>query len=241
VNRYEHNKLIHVEKRISLDSNKITGTNQITGANIVKAGKDVYFDLLNEFENEQSKEKIVQQFKHNIQPYFKNFRCHLLFNGGHIDACFSILKPGLILASSHFSEYHKTFPDWEIILLDRPEFQNFDKPNSFHGEKNWYIPNDKKNNSFHEHIINYAFDWVGNFTETYFDINCLIVDEKNILMLGENENLYKLLAKKGINVHTVPFRTRTFWDGGLHCLTVDILRDCMLQDYFNFQDDLIVY
>ena len=241
VHWYEHDKRINVEKRISLDPNKITGTNQITGSHIVKAGKDVYFDFVYEYENAQSKDKIVQQFKQNVQPYFKNFRCHLLFNGGHIDGYFAILKPGLILASNYFSDYSKTFPGWELILLDQPEFQNFNKSNAFHREKNWYVPNLKRDNSFNEHIINYALDWVGNFKETYFDLNCLIVDEKNVLMLGENEYLYKTLQNKGMNVHTVPFRTRTFWDGGLHCLTVDILRDSTLTDYFHFKDNLIIY
>ena len=82
---------------------------------------------------------------------------------------------------------------------------------------------------------------MGNYKETYFDINCLVVDEQNILMLGENEALYKVLNQKGINVHMVPFRARTFWDGGLHCLTVDILRDSTLADYFHFKDNLIIY
>ena len=103
------------------------------------------------------------------------------------------------------------------------------------------MPNLAKNNFFNEYIIKYALDWVGNFKETYFDINCLVVDEKNVLMLGDNEPLFDALYKKGINVHSVPFRARTFWDGGLHCLTVDILRDSSLIDYFNFQKNLTIY
>jgi hypothetical protein len=30
----------------------------------------------------------------------------------------------------------------------------------------------------------------------------------------------------------VPFRTRTFWDGGIHCITLDIRRKTTMQDYF---------
>ena len=130
----------------------------------------------------------------------------------------------------------------EVIHLNKPEFQRTKKrPTGFYAAQNWYVPNEKKNNSFNDHIIKYALNWVGNYKETYFDINCLVVDEQNVLILGENEALYKVLNQKGINVHMVPFRARTFWDGGLHCLTVDILRDSTPVDYFNFKEDLVIY
>jgi len=241
VHLYEQNRLLNVERRISLDLNEVTASNQITGSNIVKAGKDIYFDFVWEYNNHSDKDRIIAIFKQHIKPYFENFNCHLLFNGGHIDGCFSILKPGLILASNYFSDYSKTFPGWELINLDQPEFQNFKKSSVEHSDKNWYVPNLARDNSFNKHVVKYALDWVGNFKETYFDLNCLIVDEKNVLMLGENEYLYDVLQKKGMTVHSVPFRTRTFWDGGLHCLTVDILRECKLIDHFNFKEDLIIY
>ena len=212
---------------------------QINGSNVIRAGRDVYFDLA--YDN-MSKPQQIQLFRDNVHHYFKDHRCHLLWNGGHIDGCFAILRPGLILASNYFADYEKTFPGWEVIHLNKPEFQRTkQKPTGFYAAQNWYVPNEKKNNSFNDHIIKYALNWVGNYKETYFDINCLVVDEQNVLMLGENEALYKVLNQKGINVHMVPFRARTFWDGGLHCLTVDILRDSTLTDYFHFKDNLIIY
>lgn len=232
---YKKNNLIRLEKRF------LNGL-QITGSNVVRVGKDIYFDL--EY-NKIDKEVQINMFKEHVYPHFKDFRCHLLFNGGHVDGCFAILRPGLILASNYFSDYSSTFPGWEIIKLYRPEFQKFKKKiNNLSYDsraKNWYMPNLAQNNFFHEYIIKYALDWVGNFKETFFDINCLVVDEKNVLMLGDNEPLFDALLQKGINVHSVPFRARTFWDGGLHCLTVDIVRDSSLKDYFNFQKNLIIY
>ena len=232
IDLYKKNNLIHLEKRL------LVGL-QINGSNIVRVGKDIYFDLAYD---KIDKETQVNIFKEQVHPYFKDFRCHLLFNGGHLDGCFAILKPGLILASRYFQDYSKTFPGWELIQLDKPEFQNFKKNTTgLYGAKNWYLPNLKNNDFFNEHIIKYALDWVGDFKETYFDINCLVVDEKNVLMIGDNDSLYNLLNKKGINVHAVPFRARTFWDGGLHCLTVDIMRDSTLTDYFDFQKNLIIH
>jgi hypothetical protein len=232
VSYYKQNNTVNIQNRF------LVGL-QINGSNVVRVGRDVYFDLAYD---DMPKPQQIQLFRDNVLQYFKNHRCHLLWNGGHVDGCFAILKPGLILASNYFEDYEKTFPGWEVIHLNKTEFQRTkQKPTGFHAAKNWYVPNDKKNNSFNDHIIKYALDWVGNYKETYFDINCLVVDEQNILMLGENEALYKVLNQKGINVHMVPFRARTFWDGGLHCLTVDILRDSTLADYFHFKDNLIIY
>lgn len=232
INSYKKNDTINIEKRF------LSGL-QINGSNVVRVGKDIYFDL--HYDNAK-KETQIEIFKTEVYPYFKDFRCHLLFNGGHIDGCFAILRPGLILASHYFTEYEKTFPGWEVIQLNKPEFQNFKKNTTgFESVNTWYVPGLQTNNSFNDHIIKYALNWVGNFHETYFALNCLVVDEKNILMLGENEALFNTLIKKGINVHMMPFRAGTFWDGGLHCLTVDILRDSTIEDYFQFKDDITVY
>ena len=85
---------------------------------------------------------------------------------------------------------------------------------------------------FNDHIIQHAQDWVGNYTETYFELNCLSIDESNVIMLAENEALAKTLQRHGITVHWVPFRTRSFWDGAMHCLTVDIRRQSSMEDLF---------
>jgi hypothetical protein len=48
--------------------------------------------------------------------------------------------------------------------------------------------------------------------------------------------LARSLEQHGITVHWVPFRTRSFWVGAMHCLTVDIRRDSSLVDYFPERD-----
>ena len=224
VEEYNSTGLVNIEHRLHQQL-------QVNGANIVRAGRDLFFDLPDS--------KLIEQFKEQVLPKFKSFRCHLIFNGGHTDSCFATLRPGLILASEYYDGYAETFPGWELLPLDRPEFSTKTDPAHFL-DKNWWLPTGS-NDSFNEHITKHALDWVGNYTETYFDINCLVIDEKNVMMLGDNDNLYNELHKRGINVHQVPFRTRTFWDGGLHCLTVDIQRQSHLQDYFDFKDPLIIH
>ena len=62
--------------------------------------------------------------------------------------------------------------------------------------------------------------------ETCFDINCLVVNEENVIFSNENYELFKFLEKHNINPHVSNFRHRYFWDGGTHCITWDIKRGC---------------
>ena len=44
--------------------------------------------------------------------------------------------------------------------------------------------------------------------------------------------LRKWLEEKGITLHCCDLRTRSFWDGGWHCFTLDIQRDDSKLDLF---------
>jgi glycine amidinotransferase len=101
----------------------------------------------------------------------------------------------------------------------------------------WWLPGVTESAKFNDHVIKHAQDWVGDYTETYFEVNCLVIDEKNILMLGENEAVFRELERHGITAHSLPFRTRTFWDGGLHCITLDIRRQDTMIDLFPERGD----
>ena len=193
-----------------------TTNTHINGANVVRLGKSLIIDSPSRETN-------------NIS-FFDNYQCHWVNNGGHLDACFAILKPGLLIAHSYFSDYDLYFPNWTKIFLNQPEFARHQKHNRIPHNGKWWLPSLNSNKSFGDHVVKHAQDWVGNYTETYFELNCLVIDESNVLMLGQNSSLEKTLKNHGINVHWVPFRTRSFWDGGLHCLTVDIRRqstDCV--------------
>ena len=205
----------------------------INGANAVSAGRDVYIDC---FEPVQFDDMRLAEFKNKILPHFKGYRVHLMSNGGHIDGCFAAIKPGVLLTSSHFNDYERTFPGWTHISLRTPEFGQFAQrsSNSPHGNGKWFLPSDANYNNarFNDHIVKFAKDWVGDFTETYFEVNCLVVDEKNVLILGENEAVFRKLEEHGVTAHSMPFRNRTFWDGGLHCITTDIRRQDSAVDLF---------
>jgi hypothetical protein len=194
----------------------------INGANVVRVGRDIIIDR--------------DVFDFEYENNFPDYRVQLVNNGGHMDACFAILKPGLILANHYYEDYEKTFPGWEIIMLDNPTYraapsQGYQQPYPVHNGK-FYDTTVGTNKSFNDHIIQHALDWIGDYRETYFELNCLVINEQNVVMLAKNEVLAEELEKRNITVHWVPFRTRSFWDGAMHCLTVDIRRQSTIEDFF---------
>ena len=151
-----------------------------------------------------------------------------------MDGCFAILRPGLILANQYFADYEKTFPGWECIFLNEPTYSKhlkYPPPGKEYNGK-FYAEEVSFNQAFNDHVIAHAQTWVGDYTETYFELNCLVINESNVMMLGYNAALEKTLNQRGIAVHWVPFRCRGFWDGGMHCVTVDIRRQSSIVDYF---------
>lgn len=196
------------------------------GANVVRIGRDIIWDQ--------------DVFEHDAAGLWPNLRVHIVRNGGHMDGCFAILRPGLILANHYWQDYERTFPGWEIIQLDDPSYAaapstGYQQPYPIYNGKFWDTTVGA-NRSFNQHIIDHALDWVGCYTETYFELNCLVIDPNNVVMLAENAVLAEDLARRGITVHWVPFRARSFWDGAMHCLTVDIRRDSSMIDYFPERD-----
>ena len=194
----------------------------INGANIVRVGRDIIID------------QDVFDYQYNNQ--YPEYRVRLVNNGGHMDGCFAILKPGLILANHYYQDYDQTFPGWEIIYLDNPTYHaapstGYRQPYPVYNGK-FFDTAVGSNRMFNEHVIQHALDWVGNYTETYFELNCLVIDESNVVMLAENHQLADDLGQHGITVHWVPFRARSFWDGAMHCLTVDIRRQSQIEDFF---------
>jgi len=201
------------------------GTNHvINGANVVRVGRDVIIDT-DIFD--------VSEINFNLKV-FRDYRIIWEKNGGHMDGCFAVLKPGLIIANEYFDGYDRTFPGWKRIFLNEPTYNQHIKYPPPGGEYNgkFYAEDVAFNQAFNQHVIKHAQDWVGNYTETYFELNCLVINESTVIMLGYNEALEKALAEQGITVHWVPFRCRGFWDGGMHCITLDIHRHSTIEDYF---------
>lgn len=165
----------------------------------------------------------------------KKYRVNICTTDGHSDGVFCPVAPGLIASSHWKNNYKASFPDWEVF--DIPEkYQN----NGF-AQKNWSVPGQDNNEQFEKWIYNDANDWIGEFNETVFEVNMLVIDEKNIVAMKDYPPLTEWLDKRGITVHTFDFRPRTFFDGGWHCLTLDIHREDTMTDLFPKRGENGVY
>lgn len=190
---------------------------------VVRCGRDIYVDL-------DSHRHVMPQVALTFIEWSKNYRVHLVSTGGHSDSVFCPVAEGLIVTTHWLdvSAYAKTFPGWEIFQIKK------EIPPSAGKDQNWWIPDSRvtNNSKFAQHIEARALDWVGNYQETQFSANMLILDDRTVLSVNQNPQLNEFLNKKGIEVIVADFRAKGFWDGGMHCLTCDIHRDNKLEDYF---------
>lgn len=205
-------------------------------ASIVRLGEDIIVDSSDNANTNTHQKRLRQYFEplgYNI-IYTKTHDFKFKNNVSHADAIFAILKPGLILHARENTDYSENlFKGWDLIKVERDErlslqqdFQTFLNQKENMKKDISYAFEDGKYND--EKWFNFLNTWftslMGYSKETYFDVNCLVVDENNVIFSGYNKRLFKQLEKRQINPILCPFRHRLFWDGGTHCITLDLKR-----------------
>jgi glycine amidinotransferase len=199
----------------------------INGAMISRIGKDLYFGT-HSYGQDVS---VVQQL---LQAQFPNHRVHVVNTGGHSDATFCPVTPGLIISLNDVPTYKNTFPGWEVVYLPNQSWSAV-KPFLDLKQKNngkWWIPGFEYDQSVIDTVETWLSHWTGYVEETVFDVNMLIIDTKNVMVFNYNKQVFDALDRFGITPHIVPFRHRYFWDGGIHCVTADLHREGNMQDFF---------
>lgn len=216
-----------LESLINSQGNKIIYDKNINTAMTTRIGKDLYFGT----EHYTDDMNVAEDY---FSKLFPNYRCHMVNTGGHSDATFCPVVPGLIVSLYDVPSYADTFPDWEVVYLPKQSWDAV-KPFLDLKEKNkgkWWVPGEELNNDFTNFVENWLSHWVGYVEETVFDVNMLVIDEKNVVCNNYNEQVFKAFDRFGITPHIVNFRHRYFWDGGLHCITSDLHREGVQKDYF---------
>lgn len=192
-----------------------------------RVGKDIYLGT-----NEYGQN--ISGRINGMEKLYPNYRIHKVDTGGHSDGTYCPVKPGLIISLRDIPTYADTFPDWEVVYL---EGQSWDQIRPFLDlkQKNkgkWWVPGEESNNEFTDFVESWLNHWVGYVEETVFDVNMLVIDEKNVACNSYNKQVFDAFERHGITPHIVNFRHRYFWDGGLHCITSDVHREGVLNDYF---------
>jgi hypothetical protein len=75
-----------------------------------------------------------------------------------------------------------------------------------------------------EWIDQYLDNWRGYNQDVCFDLNVLIIDRNNIVFARPLPELFQYLKTFGIECHVCEQRHMLFWEGGVHCSTLDIKR-----------------
>ena len=175
----------------------------------------------------------AQKFASN---FFTELGYEIIFTGeqGHTDGCMSVLKPGVIVSLSNFLNYENLFPNWEVLSIKNQSWNlvkgwlNF--KNKSQGR--WWIPGEESNENLRAFVDTWLDKWVGYVEETVFDVNMLSLSEEFVLVNNYNKEVFDFLKKHKIEPIICPLRHRYFWDGGIHCLTLDLRREGNRENYF---------
>lgn len=204
-----------------------TDLDVVSGCFVSRIGYDLYFAT-------QCYNQDQQQLLQRVNCLFPHTRNRIVNAGGHGDSTYCAITPGLIVSLNDVPTYSDTFPGWEVMYLppsdyaDTAEFRASMK----HCRGRWNIPGFESDPNL-IHMVEHYFDsWVGNASETVFDVNILVIDEKNIVVASHSDRVSEACNRYGVSVHVSPFRHRYFWDAGIHCVTNDLDRLGGLKNYF---------
>lgn len=197
---------------------------------IFRIGKDLFFGSRDKLDDW----RVLDSIDIMKNTWLQDYTTHAVTTGGHIDGVFNPVKPGLIFSAYDADAYDETFPNWEVVYFEQNRLNSlrgwYTLKKKNHGK--WFIPGVSDDDEIIEYVEHWLKDWLGYVEETIFDVNLLMVDQKNAIVSSYNEKAFKAFEKHGITPHISPMRHRFFWDGGIHCVTAELHREGVRQAYF---------
>jgi hypothetical protein len=203
--------------------------NQASASCIVRVGADVFFDN-SDFLRPDQTAWIVENCLDS------RYRIHEAVTDGHGDAVFAILKPGVILSSKHDVnlDLDKDFPGWKVLKIWDSSIWAAMEVGKFKYEESpgaWYVQGQTPTAEFTQFVDTYLTKWTGFVAETVFDVNCLVLDEENVIFSAYNKEVFDFCKRYRINPIISELRHSYFWDGGISCCTQDLRRRGGLETY----------
>ena len=229
VTKYEHDDKTYpfktLENFVKDNENEIIYDQYTNSASMIRVGKDLFFGAGNII-NKLNEDKLMKKWK----KLFPDYNNHIIDVPGHTDGHTMPIKPGLILSTKSPEFYKDLFPEWEVVICSKESMEPWKKIKRKNRSRYW-VPD--AGDDFYDYVNEWMDDWVTYAEETIFDINLLIIDEKNVVCNTVNKEVFDTFEKHDITPHVVNIRHRYFWDGGLHCMTSDIDRVGVQQDFFS--------
>ena len=225
---------------VESQGNEIVYDMNINSACTLRIGKDLYFGLVHP-------QLYGDEYKAHVEKLFPDYRCHVVPHSGHTDSVFCALVPGLIMTvgggcigekvtdlKNPDKVYDSEFPGWERLHLPNESFAKMEKWTRYKEATRgrWWIEDASYESQCVAYVDSWMSHWVNFAAEPVFDVNLLMIDKKNAIINSENPIVVKKLEEYGITPHIFNFRHRYFWDGGIHCITLDLDREGEREDYF---------
>ena len=231
-NPISYNMYSNIENDIA---NKITSRNT-WAPNFTVVGKDIYWDG---YPVDNVKTNLNYEL---MDDTVKSFRWHQLSIGGHSDGTFHTIKNKAIISLRDVQTYSRTFPGWDVLYLEGESWPKVEKFREFKKKVNgsWWLPGEENNDQLVDYVNTWLSYWVGYIQESVFDVNVLVLDEHHVCVSTYNKLVWDYLEKHKMTPILVPWRHRYFWDGGLHCITLDLYREGVQEDYFPDRESEII-
>lgn len=175
-----------------------------------------------------TKQNELQQILKQYRPDVESVMFHLK---GHIDGWFAPVNDRLIFSSIEESRpqllnlfYQTYFKNAKIIYLN-PSLA-YDSFISWQNRRtnSWWIPGQEDNLALKDFVNEYFNHWLGQISETVFEVNMIIIDEQTVILSNYSDTMLECFDEFGITAHICKFRHNTFWDSGVNCLTCELDR-----------------
>jgi len=171
--------------------------------NCIRLGRDILFQISN-----TGNWLGFKWLKNTLEP--RGYRLHAaehIYSFAHFDSTIIPLRPGLVLLNST-----RVNPDNCPTLFDKWDKIYFEDVN----------------------VNPTTVEGPGSVSpcSPYIGMNILSIDENTVIVGKDQTNLIKELEKYNITVIPTTMRHAQTLSGGYHCLTLDLVREGNLQDYF---------
>ena len=191
-------------------------------ANTLRMGKDLLYLA------SSSGNMLAAKWLQNVLG--EEYKVHItsdIYRSSHIDSTIMCLKPGLVLLNStrvNEKNCPEIFNKWDKIYFsdvaptseNELEFQNTVRDP---------IAKELESLGFKTNLRDMSSPWVG--------MNFLSIDPETVVVDERQTNLIKLLEKNKFTVAPIKMRHIYTQGGGIHCATLDTVRESKLESYFD--------
>jgi hypothetical protein len=187
-------------------------------ANILKCGKDIFYTGVQPNQPKGKGTNLGMEWFQRVLG--DEFRFTQIDAGGHLDGKMAILKPGVV-ACWNPKVIPEKMKNWNIIKV----------PDTWGNLPEEFL-NVRKKRFYKDFVERWLNEWIGYCDETVFDVNMFSVREDLVITNGYNKEIYDQFKQNNIEAWPFHFRHQHFWDGAIHCLTLDTRRKGGKEDYF---------